>query len=121
MLWTAEDAVSFAEHHIAVWNRRDPHEIVELYAENVELTSPFAEQVVGTPVVRGRDGLREYFGRAVDANPGLRFEIVDVLRGLDGITLYMRGVGGRLVADVLVVNADGLIEKVSAHYSCSPS
>ncbi|WP_322753575.1 nuclear transport factor 2 family protein [Frankia sp. Cas3] len=121
MPWTVERAISFTEHHIAVWNKHDLDSIVELYAENVELTSPLAEQVVGTYVVRGRDGLRDYFGRALDANPELQFEIVDVLRGLDSITIYMRSVGGRMVAEVLVVNADGLIEKVFAHYSCSPS
>ncbi len=121
MPWTVEEAIAFAEHHIAVWNKHDLDEIIELYTENVELTSPFAEQVVGTCVVRGRDGLRGYFGAALAANAELQFEIVDVLRGLDSITIYMRSVGGRLVAEVLFVDADGLIEKVFAHYSCSPS
>jgi ketosteroid isomerase-like protein len=117
--WTPEEAVTFAQHHLEVWNKHDLDEILDLYSPDVELTSPLAEQVVGSAVVRGRDGLRHYFGTALQANPSLHFELVDVLRGLDTLTIYMRSIGGRLVADVLFVNSDGLIEKVLAHYSCS--
>jgi hypothetical protein len=117
--WTPEQAVTFAQHHIEVWNTHDLDAILNLYSADVELTSPLAEQVVGSAVVQGRDGLRHYFGTALKANPSLHFELVDVLRGLDTITIYMRSIGGRLVADVLFVNADGLVEKVLAHYSCS--
>lgn len=119
MPWTPEQAVTFARHHIEVWNSHELDDILDLYSPDVELVSPLAEQVVGSAAVRGRDGLRHYFGTALQANPGLQFELVDVLRGLDTITVYMRSIGGRLVADVLFIGADGLIEKVLAHYSCS--
>lgn len=117
MPWTENEAISFVEHHIAVWNRHDLEEILKLYAEDVELVSPFADKVVGSYTVRGRDGLREYFGAALVKNPELKFEMVDVLRGLDTVTIYMRSVGGRMVAEVLFVNPDGLIGKVLAHYT----
>lgn len=94
MPWTEQEAVAFVEHHIEVWNKHDLEEILQLYTEDVELVSPFAGQVVGSDVVRGRDGLREYFGTALAKNPDLRFEIVDVLRCVDSVTIYMRGVGG---------------------------
>ena len=119
MPWTPEEAAKFAQHHIEVWNRHELEDILDLYSADVELTSPLAEQVVGSAVVHGRDELRRYFGTALQANPSLQFELVDVLRGLDTVTIYMRSIGGRLVADVLFVDADGLIEKVLAHYSCS--
>lgn len=121
MPWTDEEALAFAGHHIAVWNKHDVAEIVGLYSEDVELVSPLAERVVGSYVVRGRAELRTYFQTALDANPDLRFELVDVMRGLDSIVIYMRGVGGNLVSDVLFVDADGLIVKVFAHYTCLSS
>jgi SnoaL-like domain len=117
---TPEEVVSYAQHHIEVWNKRDIDEILDLYSPDAELNSPLAEQVVGSAVVRGRDGLRRYFSTALQANPTLHFEIVDVLSGLGTITIYMRSIGGRLVADVLFVDANGLVEKVLAQYSCSP-
>jgi ketosteroid isomerase-like protein len=119
MPWTEQEAVAFVEHHIEVWNRHDLEEILQLYTEDVELVSPFAGQVVGRDVVRGREGLREYFGTALARNPNLEFEIVDVLRCVDSVTIYMRSVGGRMVAEVLFVNDEGLISKVLAHYTCS--
>lgn len=121
MPWTAEDALAFAEHHVTVWNKHDLDQILLLYTEDVELVSPLADQVVGSFVVRGREGLRTYFGTALEANPTLQFEIVDVLRGLDSITIYMRSLGGRMVAEVLVIHPSGQIEKVLAHYSCAPA
>jgi len=119
MPWTGQEAVAFVEHHIEVWNKHDLEEILQLYTEDVELVSPFAGQVVGSDVVRGREGLRKYFGTALARNPDLRFEIVDVLRCVDSVTIYMRSVGGRMVAEVLFVNDEGLISKVLAHYTCS--
>lgn len=117
MPWTEEEAISFVEHHITVWNRHDLEEILKLYTEDVELVSPLADKVVGSYTVRGRDGLREYFGAALAKNPGLRFEMVDVLRGLDTVTIYMRSVGGAMVAEVLFVEPGGLISRVLAHYT----
>lgn len=119
MSWTSEDAIAYVAHHVEVWNRHNVEEIVALYAEDVELTSPLAVDVVGTALVRGRDGLREYFGTALKANPDLQFVVHDVLRGEDSITFYMSSLGGRKVAEVLFINPDGLIGKVFAHYSCT--
>src|SRR5437879_10761475 len=112
MSWTPEDAIAYVDHHVEVWNRHNIDEILALYAEDVELTSPLAVDVVGTPVVRGREGLRGYFGTALKANPDLRFVVHDVLRGQESITFYMSSLGGRKVAEVLFINPDGLIEKV---------
>jgi ketosteroid isomerase-like protein len=124
--WTPADAIAYVDHHVDVWNRHDLDKIVALYAEDVELTSPLARDVVGSAVVRGRDGLREYFGTALKANPELRFEVHDVLRGEDSITFTAsfslgNSIGGRMVAEVLFINPDGLIGKVVAHYSCERS
>ncbi|GAB2455794.1 nuclear transport factor 2 family protein [Streptomyces incanus] len=119
MPWTEPEAVAFVEHHIEVWNKHDLEEILQLYTEDVELVSPFAGQVVGSDVVRGREGLREYFGTALAKNPDLQFEIVDVLRCVESVTIYMRSVGGRMVAEVLFVDDEGLISKVLAHYTCA--
>jgi ketosteroid isomerase-like protein len=118
MPWTPEDAIAYVDHHVEVWNRHDLDEILALYAEDVELTSPLARDVVGSATVRGHEALRDYFGTALKANPDLRFEVHDILRGEDTITFYMRSVGGRMVAEVLFINPDGRIGKVFAHYSC---
>jgi ketosteroid isomerase-like protein len=118
MTWSAPDAVAFVDHHIAVWNSHRLDEIVALYAEDAELFSPLAASVTGSEVVRGRAALRDYFGRALTAYPDLNFELIDVLRGVESVTIYMRGAGDRLVAEVLFVDADRLVRRVVAHYTC---
>jgi ketosteroid isomerase-like protein len=117
MAWSADDAVAFAEHHIAVWNKHQLDDIVKLYADDAELFSPLAATVTGSEVVRGATALREYFARALTAYPDLTFEALDVLRGVDSVTIYMRGAGGKLVAEVLFINADRRVQRVVAHYS----
>lgn len=121
MSWTAERAVAYVNHHVEVWNKHNLDEIMKLYATNAELTSPFADQVVGSSLVRGHDQLQEYFGTALQRNPDLQFEVVDILLSVNSVTIYMRSLQGRMVAEVLFFDNDGLVDKVFAHYSCSAS
>ena len=120
MAWSESDAVAYVRHHIDTWNSHDLDRIVELYAEDAELLSPLAATVTGSEAVRGHPALRDYFARALVAYPDLKFEIVDILRGVEGVTIYMRGAGGALVAEVLIVNPDRRVQRVLAHYSCAP-
>lgn len=120
MSFTNEEADAFVQHHIDVWNSHSLNDILDLYAADVELVSPLAANVVGSDVVRGREELSTYFSTALERHPELRFEVVDVLRGLNTVTIYMRSIGGALVCDVLFIES-GKIRKVLAHYSTSDS
>jgi hypothetical protein len=42
-----------------------------------------------------------------------------VLRGVDSVTIYRRGGGGKLVAEVPFINPEGRVQRVVAHYSCA--
>jgi ketosteroid isomerase-like protein len=119
MAWSEADAIAYVDHHINTWNGHDLDRIVELYAEDVTLTSPLAAAVIGSEVVSGRAALREYFAKGLERYPNLQFRVLDVLRGVDGVTIYMIGAGGRTVAEVLTIDADGHVGRVAAHYSCS--
>lgn len=56
------------------------------------------------------------FQKAWAVYPELRFELLDVLTGVRSITLYYRRVKGKLAAEVMSLNADGLIARVDVHY-----
>lgn len=114
-----ERALDFAQHHIETWNRHDLEAIVALYAPDVVLSSPLAGQLVGGPVVRGRAELRRYFELGLAKYPDLRFELLDVLLGVETLTLFFLGAGGAPVADVLRLNGKGEIVQVVAHQSCT--
>jgi len=111
------EAESFARKHVAVWNRHDLDEIVQLYTEDVTLVSPLAGAVTGGSTVTGRAALRDYFAAALRRYPELQFRLIDVLACVDTVTLYFFGAGGRVVAEVLTLDADRRIRQVLAHYS----
>lgn len=117
MTITEDEALAFAEHHVEVWNTHVMDDILDLYTEDVRLTSPLAGNVTGSNVVVGREGLRKYFSAALERYPDLQFKIVDVLRCVDTVTIYFRSVNDRLVAEVLFLDEDKRIRQVLAHYS----
>lgn len=107
---------AFAEKHIATWNRHDMGAILALYTEDVELTSPLAERVVGTSTLRGRDNVHAYFEAGLARYPDLRFELEGVYGSVGSVTLLMRTVERKVVAEVLTLEADLRISRVVAHY-----
>lgn len=75
-------------------------------------------KLLGNPsgTIRGKEVLRDYFGKGLAAYPDLHFELLKIFTGVDSITLYYRSVKGMLAAEVMVLNHEGKIVKVMAHY-----
>src|SRR5208282_3734288 len=80
---TKDDAWNLANHWVAAWNAHDLDSILAHYDDAVELTSPVAAKLLGTPEgkVVGKVALRAYFQRGLEAYPELRFHLEDVLWG----------------------------------------
>jgi len=78
---TKDEALNLASLWVAAWNARDLDLIMEHYEDAVELTSPVAAQLLGSTdgKVVGRQNLRAYFQRGLDAYPELHFHLEDVL------------------------------------------
>lgn len=107
---------AFADEHVATWNRHDLDGILALYTEDVELTSPLAQGFVGTSTLRGKKSARTYFETALTRHPDLRFELVSAFGSVGSVTLLMRTLEGKVVAEVLTLEADLRISRVVAHY-----
>lgn len=116
---TKDNAWRLANHWIEAWNAHDLDLIVSHYEDSVELTSPVAAQLLGSPngVVAGTANLRAYFQRGLQAYPELRFELLDVLWGLDSLVLYYKNQKGSHTAEFMQVSASGKVVRVIAHYS----
>jgi ketosteroid isomerase-like protein len=115
---TTEAAARFADEWFAAWNAHDLEAILAHYADSVEFVSPFVAALndESTGIVRGKDGLRAYFARAFERFPDLRFEPLDVLVGVDSVTLSYVSVGGRRAAEVMTLGPDGRVVRCLAHY-----
>lgn len=112
-------ADKFAAEWIAAWNARDLDAILAHYADDVELTSPFVREMAGesSGTLRGKAALCAYWSKALAAVPDLHFTLVRVLPGVASVTLYYHSVRNLLAAEVMELDAVGLVRRVVAHYT----
>ena len=76
----AADLATLGRDWIAAWNSRDLERILALYADECEMTSDKI-QALGFDsrgTLRGKAKLREYWGKALQLVPNLRFDIGDL-------------------------------------------
>lgn len=114
---TMEQAEEFAQEWIAAWNSHDLDRILSHYTDDFEMSSPVIAQVMAEPSGRlqGKERISVYWGRALERYPGLYFEKLHVLRGVDSVTIIYNGVRG-LSAEVFHFNVAGKVSAAYAHY-----
>jgi hypothetical protein len=112
-----EAARTVAEHWCAAWNRRDLDAIMTHYADDVEFSSPTVVKRWGISDgwLRGKDRLRENFAIGLKA-PGLNFELVDALVGVNTMCIVYRRENGALVSDSIDLDPHGKAKRVIACY-----
>jgi ketosteroid isomerase-like protein len=112
-------AEAFAAEWVAAWNAHDLARVLAHYADDFEMTSPMIATIAGEASgrLRGKAAVGAYWHKALARLPDLAFELVDVLAGVDGVTLFYVGAGGRRVAEVLRFGRDGKVAAASAYYA----
>jgi ketosteroid isomerase-like protein len=112
-------ARNLAGHWAAAWNAHDLDSIMSHYEDEIELTSPVAAQLLGTPdgKVTGKANLRAYFQRGLEAYPDLHFHLEDVLRGVNSVVLYYTNQKGTRTAEFMELSATGKVARVVANYT----
>jgi ketosteroid isomerase-like protein len=70
---------TFAAQWAEAWNRRAIEDVLEHFHEDVVFVSPTALAVTGSPVVRGKNALRDYWTVALTRITSLRFTVDRVL------------------------------------------
>jgi ketosteroid isomerase-like protein len=113
-----QDARDFAQDWIDSWNSHDLDRIMGYYAENCELTTPFVVTMLNkaTGKLKGKAKMRGYWATVLASVPALRFDLLDVLIGVDSMTIYYRALHGRIAAEVLFFDEEGKVVKAVAHY-----
>ena len=115
---TRDDAWSLANDWVAAWNAHDLDLIMTHYEVGVELTSPVAARLLGTPDGRviGKANLRAYFQRGLEAFPELHFHLENVLWGMNSLVLYYTNQKGTRSGEFMELSATGKVTRVTAHY-----
>ena len=116
-----EWALEFAREWIDAWNSHDLDRILSHYTDGVEVSSPLVVERLNKPdgVVKGKDAVREYWRPSMSLEPPLEFELLDVLVGVDQITLYYRSAGRRVVGETLLIDASGKATRGTVQWSAS--
>jgi hypothetical protein len=100
---TSDDARGFAAQWAEAWNSRNIEEVLAHFDDDVEFTSPTALAVMGTPIVRGKGSLREYWTKALTRIAALRFGVDRVVWDPDS----------RELAIIYTAEIDGKAKRVS--------
>ena len=118
-MMTKDEAWKLANRWVGAWNTHDLDLIMTHYEDAVELTSPVAAQLLGTPEgkVVGKANLRAYFQRGLQAYPDLNFRLEDVLWGMNSVVLYYTNQKGTHSGEFMELSAKGKITRVVANYS----
>jgi SnoaL-like domain len=116
---TRDEAWSLANHWVAAWNAHDLDLIMTHYEDAIELISPVAARLLGTPdgKVAGKPNLRAYFQRGLEAYPELHFRLEDVLWGINSIVLCYTNQKGTRTAEFMELSASGKVVRVVANYN----
>ncbi len=113
-------ARQFAHEWVEAWNSHDIDRILDHYDDQVVLISPVALTLLnnGTGIVQGKPALCDYFLRGLNAYPNLRFDLNDVLWGVETIVVsYTNNVRDSATAEVMQFNPAGKVCRVWANYN----
>jgi hypothetical protein len=112
-------AQAFAREWVDSWNSHSLDRIMSHYAEDFEMTSPFIASLMGeaSGTLKGKDKVRAYWAKALERLPDLHFELIDVLTGVDSITIYYHAVLGKRAVEVLFFDQHHQVRRGIAHYN----
>ena len=116
---TKTEVTKFAEEWISAWNSQDLEKIMSHYEEDVELTSPAAALLLKDPngKVIGKNNLRTYFAKGLEAYPNLEFTLKDIMWGINSIVLYYINQRGTCTGEYMEISPRGKVSRVVANYS----
>jgi hypothetical protein len=118
MTISEHQAREFARSWYAGWNARDIDRIMAHYAPGIEHSSPFIKRYNGTDdtSLRGSTAVRDYFARALQRNPTLRFDPLHLAVGLESVVLIYKRMTGDLAAELFSFDATGKVVRSISHY-----
>jgi hypothetical protein len=114
-------AEKIAGEWIAAWNSHNLNQILSHYAEEIEFSSPVIVKLLQDPggKIQGKAALKTYFAQGLMAYPNLKFELIQVLTGVNSLVIYYRSIQNLYAAEFMMISDQNLITQVQAHYSAS--
>jgi hypothetical protein len=109
----------FVRAWLSAWNDHSIERIMEHYASDVIVKSPFLEKAVpgsgGT--VTGRVKLESIYADAFLKYPDLEFELISYFASVESVVIHYRSVQNLLAAETFLFNSNGEAKQVLCHYA----
>lgn len=117
---TEEFAQTFAQEWVAAWNAHDIERVFAHYTDDFTIETPMALKIQpeSKGVLQGKTAIREYWTLGLARIPDLRFEIIDVLTGINSMTIYyLNTATGKRSAENLFFNEAGKVKATCVMYA----
>jgi hypothetical protein len=114
-----KDKQQFAIEWINLWNSHDLEKILMHYTDDFEITSPMIKTATetDTSTLKGKILIKEYWQKAFEKFPDLKFEYIDAAQGVNSIVLYYKSVLNKRAMELMFFDKNNKIYKVIAHYT----
>ena len=112
------DLQKLATAWIAAWNSRDLDQVLALYTDDSEMTSPYIAKLGfdASGTLRGKEKLRAYWSKALTLRPKLHFTLIEAFVSPDSVAVLYRNDLGKQVCEYLRLDDAGLIRQASGNY-----
>ena len=107
----------FAREWVDSWNSHDLGRVLSHYSDDFEMSSPLITQIAGESSgrLKGKAAVGAYWKKALQLVPNLRFELLEILTGVNSLTVYYKSARG-LSAEVFHFGPDRKVVRAYAHY-----
>ncbi|WP_435354417.1 nuclear transport factor 2 family protein [Emticicia sp. SJ17W-69] len=115
-----EFAEHFTQEWIESWNSHNLDIILSHYTDDFCIRTPMAAKLFpeSNGVVDGKENVRKYWTIGLERIPNLKFELIDFLVGIDGITIYyLNTATNKKTAEVMSFDENLKVNKASAYYT----
>lgn len=115
---TQDSAAAFVREWVDAWNAHDLERILSHYSEDFEMRSPLIRERGLDPcgVLHGKERVRSYWMKRLQAPPPVRFELKDFHIGASSLAIHYRNVGRGMVTEVLIFDDKGIVTSGNAMY-----
>jgi ketosteroid isomerase-like protein len=117
---TFEFAKHFAQEWIEAWNSHDLDIILSHYTDDFTIKTPMAAKLLPETkgLVEGKENIRKYWTIGLERIPNLKFELIEFLVGIDGITIYyINTATNKKSAEVMTFNNELKVNKIVVYYT----
>ena len=115
-----EFAVNFVNEWIEAWNAHDLDKILSHYSDDFSIETPMALKIFpeSNGIITGKSNVRQYWTIGIERIPNLKFELLDLLIGVNGLTIYyVNTATNKKSVEVMNFDRDKKVNKAIVNYS----